>query len=155
MEGSDHGVSMRLHINRFARSTDASMGALSIDGRFSCFTLEDEARAVKVKNETRIPAGLYQIRLRIEGGMHEKYSSKFDDHVGMLWLQNVPGFEWIYIHPGNDDDDTSGCILVGDGATASFELVQSVQAYRRLYRTVSAALISGEPVEILIEDEAA
>ncbi len=145
---------MRLHLPRFARSTDASMGALSIDGRFSCFTLEDEARAVKVQNETRIPAGLYQIRLRIEGGMHEKYRSKFDDHVGMLWLQSVPGFEWVYIHIGNDDDDTSGCILVGDGATSSFELVQSVQAYRRLYRAVSGALITGEAAEILIEDEA-
>lgn len=144
---------MRLHLARFARSTDASMGALAIDGRFSCFTLEDEARAIKVQNETRIPAGLYQIRLRIEGGMHEKYRSKFDYHVGMLWLQQVPGFEWVYIHIGNTDDDTAGCILVGDGAISSFELVQSAQAYRRLYRAVSGALISGEAAEILIEDE--
>ncbi len=145
---------MRLHLQRFARNDEATMGALSVDGRFSCFALEDQRQAVKVKDETRVPAGLYQIRLRIEGGMHAKYASKFDYHVGMLWLQNVPGFEWIYIHTGNNDDQTSGCILVGDGAISTFELVQSVQAYRRLYRAVSGALITGEAAEILIEDEA-
>lgn len=127
------------------------MGGLNIDGRFACFTLEDQRQPEKVKDETRIPAGLYQIKLRADGGMHEKYKERFSDHRGMLWLQDVPGFEWIYIHIGNNDDQTSGCILVGDQAMVGFELAQSVQAYRRIYGLVSNAILSGEPVDILVE----
>lgn len=143
---------MRLNLRRVVSSDDASIGVLRVDGKFCCFCLEDEKRAVKVMHETRIPPGLYQIKLRTEGGMHEKYKGKYSDHRGMLWLQSVPGFEWVYIHVGNSDDDTSGCILVGDAVTVSFDLIQSVQAYRRLYSTVSNVIATGGQVEILIED---
>lgn len=125
-----------------------------MDGRFECFALEDERRDIKVAGETRIPPGLYQIKLRPAGGMHERYKARFDDHHGMLWLQNVPGFEWVYIHIGNTDDETAGCILVGDQAFANLMLGQSVAAYRRVYRRCSLALLAGENVEILIEDVA-
>ena len=143
---------MILTLHRFASLAESTLGALSVDGRFVCFSLEDQHQNVKVPGETRIPAGTYQIRLRIEGGMHERYKAKYDDHVGMLWLQNVPGFEWVYIHPGNDPSDTLGCILVGDTAQAEGLIERSVQAYRRLYRAVAAALLTGEAVQIEVRD---
>jgi hypothetical protein len=105
-----------------------------------------------VAGETRIPAGTYQIKLRTDGGMTVKYKSKFPEHRGMLWLQDVPGFEWIYIHVGINDDHTAGCILVGDVAMASGELGQSTTAYRRIYGLVSNAILAGEPVSILITE---
>jgi hypothetical protein len=144
---------MNLRQQRFPSLPDSTIGGVSIDGRFCCFTLEDERRAVKVAGETRIPAGTYVIKLRAEGKLHEKYKGKFPgEHRGMLWLQDVPGFEWVYIHVGNTDDHTAGCILVGDAAVSSGELGQSAQAYRRLYGQVANAILAGEPVTITVED---
>ena len=41
--------------------------------------------------------------------------SKYGDmHKGMLWVRDIPGFEYILIHTGNTDEHTSGCLLVGD-----------------------------------------
>jgi hypothetical protein len=145
---------MKLRLARFPSLDDSTLGGLSIDGRFCCFTLEDEGREVKVPGETRIPAGTYDIKLRAEGKLHAKYVAKFPaEHRGVLWLQDVPGFEWVYIHVGNTDDDTLGCILVGDAALSHGELGQSVQAYRRLYGQVANAILAGEPTSITVEDD--
>jgi len=132
---------MELTVERMTCDDDATVGALYVDGKFLCFTLEDEHRTVKVKGETRIPAGTYDIRLRAEGGMHPKYKARFGDlHQGMLWLQDVPGFEWVYIHVGNTDDHTEGCILVGEGAMAKPGKM-SVQASRDAYRRLALAVM--------------
>lgn len=143
---------MNIGLSRFADLAESTIGALYIDGRFCCFALEDQAQPVKVAGETRIPAGVYPIKLRTEGQLHEKYSGKFTEHRGMLWLQEVPGFEYVYVHIGNTDRDTAGCILVGDMAVVSGELGQSVNAYRRMYGQVCTAILAGEPVEISVED---
>ena len=125
---------------------------------FRCFVLEDQYNVPKVKGETRIPPGRYQIKLRTEGGMHQRYTEKFDWHRGMLWLQDVPEFEWVYIHFGNYEYQTDGCLLVGDGAQSNViedGMVQSsVAAYTRLAQEVYAAIDAGEEVWITIEDYA-
>jgi uncharacterized protein DUF5675 len=141
-----------LRVQRFPSADDFTLGGLSIDRRFCCFTLEDERREVKVPGETRIPAGAYVLKLRAEGTVHDKYKGKFAEHRGMIWLQDVPGFEWIYIHVGNTDEHTAGCILVGDSAQAHGELGASIPAYRRLYGQVANAILAGEPVTITVED---
>lgn len=127
------------------------MGRLVVPGLVPhMHTLEDEYRARKVPGETSIPAGIYEIRLRTEGGMHQKYARRFPWHVGMLWLQDVPGFEWIYIHIGNDDDDTDGCILVGETRGPDW-IGESVKAYTRLYQHI-VPYFDTEPVQIEIRD---
>jgi hypothetical protein len=143
---------LNLLLQRFPSLEDSTLGGVSIDGRFCAFTLEDERRDVKVKGETRIPAGTYTIKLRTEGKVNEKYAGKFPEHRGVLWLQNVPGFEWVYIHIGNTDDHTEGCILVGDVAMVHGELGQSTAAYRRIYGQVLNAIQAGEPVSIEVRD---
>ena len=109
---------MKLQVIRFSSQKDSSNGLLfdvTNGVKFLCYTLEEEKRDKKVMKETRIPAGTYQIKLRTEGGYHNRYSSKHKGmHKGMLWLQDVPGFEWILIHTGNTDEHTAGCLLVGD-----------------------------------------
>lgn len=143
---------MQLHLTRFLSDNDTTLGILRLDGKVRAFTLEDEARAVKEAGETRIPAGTYEIKLRTVSPMAARYKLRFPWHRGMLWLQDVPGFTFIYIHIGNDDDDTAGCILVGNGARLdSMKLQASTPAYLDLYRRVVDAAEAGE-LEIHIED---
>lgn len=147
---------MKLKVERFNRGSDSTLGMLSIDGVFHSFTCEDEERHKKVTNETAIPKGTYEIKLRDEGGMTKRYANTFPKlHKGMLWLQDVPGFEWVYIHIGNTDDHTSGCILVGysaslDTLNGGGTIGRSAQAYENLYKKAVAAIESGEPVNITI-----
>lgn len=152
---------MRLVLSRFASDAQSTLGRLSIDtGVFSCFTLEDEARAVKLMHETRIPKGTYRLRLKPLG------SSRFDDgylkrfgvgfHRGMIELMDVPGFTGVLIHIGNFESDTSGCILVGMGhvldARGYHSVTQSAEAYRRLYPLLRDALLAGDDVTIEIRE---
>ncbi len=125
---------------------------------FFCFTMEDQPNEPKVPGETRIPAGRYKIELRTDGGMHQRYSNKFDWHRGMLWLQDVPNFTWVYIHYGNYEKDTDGCILVGDGAQSNVldngMVMSSVTAYTRLAQEIYSVMDLNEEVWITIEDYA-
>jgi len=148
---------MLITVKRFLSNSDETLGHLSVDGELICFTLEDEKREIKVADETRIPAGTYDVRLRNDGGVTKKYASKFpNSHKGMLWLQNVPGFTWIYIHMGNTDDHTSGCVLVAEQAridgNGRMTSPSSQRAYERLYKLASdAAENCSLQIEILDE----
>ena len=80
---------MKLQVLRFSSQTDSTSGLLfeinELGKHFLCYTLEDERRALKVRGETRVPAGVYSIALRKEGGFHDRYSKKYGGfHVGML-----------------------------------------------------------------------
>jgi len=121
---------------------------------FLAHTLEDEQRKVKVRGETRIPWGRYQIKLRKAGGHHARYAAKFPDmHKGMLWLRaedgegEVPNFKWILIHIGNTEKDTEGCLLVGRGADPGL-LRDSTSGYKAVYSHVLKAFERGEKVYI-------
>lgn len=136
---------MKLVLTRFGFGLDSTLGELrTADGRVQCFTLEDERRKVKVPGETCIPEGHYAIDVRHGSPKFGKYDERWDWHDGMLWLRDVPGFEFVYIHPGNTDDDTDGCPLVGEVPVAlpdgEFAVQRSVAAYKALYTHVREAL---------------
>jgi len=153
---------MELLSRRISSGEEATLGILhdvtETHGlaKFLCYILEDQFNEPKIPGETRIPAGRYQIKLRDEGGMAKRYKKRFPWHKGMLWLQDVPGFEWVYMHVGNKDDNTDGCLLTGDGQISNVVergmVTSSVTAYRRLYGQITKALNSGEEVFIEIED---
>ena len=52
---------MQLEVLRFSSQADSTSGLLfeitDLGRKFMCYTLEDERRALKVKGETRVPAG--------------------------------------------------------------------------------------------------
>jgi hypothetical protein len=107
-----------------------------------------------VWGETRIPEGIYGLDLRTVGGFHGRYGERFgDEHKGMLWLQDVPGFEHVLIHIGNDDDDTAGCILVGDTSERGF-IGQSTVCYQRIYPPIADAILAGDEVTLEVTDYA-
>lgn len=142
---------MELILKRTYCSTYTA-GRLYINDELVCYTLEDKTRPVKIKKETCIPEGTYEIKLRTEGSHHARYSTKFPSiHKGMLHLQDVPNFQYILIHIGNDIQDTEGCILVGEGITDG-RLYQSTIAYEKIYPTIATALECGEEVLITIEE---
>ncbi len=149
---------MELTVLRYASGEESTLGLLYIDKKFACYTLEDEHRDVKVMGETRIPAGRYQIKLRTEGLHHQRYKLKFPDiHKGMLHVTNVPNFQWILIHIGNDDDDTAGCLLVGDTSVSNINqdgrINNSTISYKRIYPIIVDEIPEGREVWITYLDE--
>ena len=156
---------MKLEVLRISSQKDSTSGILfdvtGGDRKFLCYTLEDEHRPIseKVMGETRIPSGTYKITLRTVGGFHSRYSKKYGDmHKGMLWVRDVPGFEYILIHTGNTDEHTAGCLLVGDTQTQNITkskdgfIGSSVNAYKRIYPPIAEALDKGKQVTITYID---
>ena len=96
---------MKLELYRAWKTDTSTIGILSVDARFFCFTLENplEKNGVKIKGKTAIPAGHYQIAL--------DYSPKFK--IVTPRLLNVPRYTDIRMHIGNFIKDTDGCPLVG------------------------------------------
>lgn len=141
---------MVIQVHRHSPGKDSTGGVVFVNKEHFGYSCEDENRDVKVMHETCIPKGLYQVLLRDAGGMNSKYGERFPlMHRGMLHLQDVPGFEWIYIHIGNNDDHTSGCILVGLGITTingESEVQRSTEAYTKLYSLILLALERGEEI---------
>lgn len=116
---------MEILLKRIAKKNLYTIGKLYIDGVYFCDTIEDkdrglsqsmpleEIKKIKVPNETAIPTGTYNVTLNV-------VSPKFKDRA---WAKpyegkvprilNVPGFEGVLIHPGTDQNSTSGCIILG------------------------------------------
>ena len=157
---------MKLKVIRFSSQEDSSSGLLfDVTNKieFLCYTLEDERRKDKVMSETRVPAGVYSIKLRDEGGMTKRYAAKYKDmHKGMLCIHNAPDwkivtpdmtFQYVLIHVGNTDEHTAGCLIIGDTQENNVLkkdgfIGKSVQAYKRVYSLIVKALEAGEEVSI-------
>ena len=146
---------MNLELLRLSTTEGSTIGALYADGKFECYTLEDPWQEEKIPGNTRIPEGLYNITLRNEGGMTKRYAKRFPTiHRGMLHLIDVPGFKYVYIHIGNVDDDTEGCILVGNrpnnNQIEDGFLGGSTPAYTSLYSRVADDIAAGVGCKIRI-----
>ena len=149
---------MKLKVLRFSSQEDSTSGLLfeesDLGVEFLCYTLEDERRALKVKGETRVPAGKYNIKLRKEGGFHARYTKKYGGfHRGMLHICDVPNFEWILLHTGNTDEHTAGCLIVGDSQENNIIIKdgfigKSGNAYKRIYPAIAKAIEQNEEVTI-------
>ena len=149
---------MKYEVLRVSSQKDSTSGLLfEVDNgkrTFLCYTIEDEQRDVKVWGETRIPAGTYQLELRTEGGFHNRYKSRYGDwHKGMIWVKDVPGFEYILWHTGNTDENTAGCLLLGNSQESNIVkkdgfVGASRDAYKFVYPRVVAAIESGIRVNV-------
>ena len=137
---------MEIKLIRETFTDKSAIGRLLIDGLFYGWTLEDKDRYLeadpsrKVKGETAIPAGRYQVIIN--------WSPRFKRELPLLL--NVPGFEGIRIHSGNKPEDTEGCILPGKTKGQDF-VGRSREAFNEIFEAIQSALNKNEPVFIVIE----
>jgi hypothetical protein len=128
---------MLLTLVRQFQIADATIGALSIDGKFQCHTLEDIQRDKKIAGKTAIPCGNYNVTLEAS----PRFSAKYKERglgAKLPRLHGVPGFEGVLIHIGNTAADTHGCILVGSWARSSKNAISgSTAAYKKLHKALS------------------
>lgn len=146
---------MKLKLQRIKSTEEATLGVLTLDNEFHSFTCEDEKREVKVKGETRIPSGTYKIKHReVLSGKTKRYREKYDWFTWHLELQDVPNFEYVYMHIGNDETHTDGCIIMAETADSkAMTIGRSTPAFKDLYLKVSHALAYNQDVEITVFDE--
>ena len=143
---------MRITLERFIRGTEATIGSLSVDGNWLAYTLEDAVRddpnpttpqnEGKVFGQTAIPAGTYHVFVNLSPRLKKR----------MPRLLNVPGFDGILIHKGNDAGDTSGCVLVGAKVDSPTRISDCQKVFDELFQKIDYAYGSGEGVTIEISN---
>jgi hypothetical protein len=129
-------------VPRFAYSIKSTIGQLIVDQYSWGVTLEDRIRpkGVKVPGKTCIPEGLYPLAKR--ASPHLKRD--------VIWIQNVPGFEYVYFHSGNKPEDTDACILVA-GNRAGTDLIagNSLAIELRLFAYVNGRGWDGATLKVI------
>lgn len=153
---------MKLTLKRIARKEGYTIGRLYIDDNPKpfCDTLEDTERGleqampldmikrIKVKGETAIPTGTYELSMR---HISPKYSRKkafaFTGGV-MPRLLNVPGYEGVLIHSGNTAADSEGCILVGENKAVG-KVLNSMATFKSLWSVLNQR--KSEPITITVQ----
>lgn len=128
---------MKLKLIRKDFTDKSTIGELYVNDKFECFILEDVVRDTKIKGETAIPYGTYDVVIT--------YSPRFGCHLPLLL--NVPNFSGIRIHKGNTRKDTEGCLL--PGASKGVDVVyQSAVAFNKLYPQLVEADKNKEKITI-------
>ncbi len=157
---------MNIILQRYSDNRQSTLGilfkSLMIGERQStnllCYTIEDEYRDDKVIGQTRIPAGKYEIDFnKADTPLTLKYRAKFPFFTYHLEVKNVTNFKGIYIHIGNSDVDSMGCILLVDSVDNNSVGVgsggNSTIAFTRIYKLIAEALEGKDKVYIDIRDE--
>ena len=93
---------MKLTLRRNPPTADGVFGKLFVAGRGELMTMEDDERA-NARGVSCIPAGTYKIR---------RYRSPKHGY-DVFMLVDVPGRNYIEIHPANTEEDVEGCIGLG------------------------------------------
>lgn len=116
---------IKVLVKRIAKKTKYTIGKLFINGVFYANTLEDtdrgltqnmsedEIKSKKIYGETAIPTGTYKIDMGTISPKFKNHSWAKPYKGKIPRLINVKGFDGVLIHPGNSDQDTFGCLLVG------------------------------------------
>ena len=126
---------MRITLVRIANRPTYCIGKLYVDGKYFCDTIEDTDRGLddlmdvneilarKIKGETAIPTGIYEVTIT--------YSPKYKKMMPLV--NNVKGYSGIRIHSGNTAKDTEGCLIVGKNKEVG-KVLESRATYNALYK---------------------
>jgi hypothetical protein len=91
------GEGPALRVIRLENTQDGSIGVLLIENLVHCWTLQPDP----TDSHFHIPPGAYRYR---------RFRSK--KHPNTFEII-VPGHTALLFHPGNSEEDTEGCILLG------------------------------------------
>lgn len=141
---------MKLELKRIALKPNYTIGKLFINGTYYCDTIEDKVIDLnkngkfddglsKVMSQTAIPYGTFKVVVN--------YSPKFKRELPRLL--DVPYFEGILIHNGNDQNSSSGCIIVGENKTVG-KVTNSTFYMNNLTARIKDAQNKGETITITI-----
>lgn len=125
----------RARIIRIENSEQGLVGVLVIDGRVECFTLQPDP----LDKHFSIPPGCYHCR-RFHG-------TKYPDTFEIV----VPGHTALLFHILNDEDESEGCIGLG-------EAVGDIDGQRRIlssgiaFRQFMATMGDDQEFMLIIED---
>lgn len=154
---------MILTLKRIYTCSNYTIGHLYVDGSYICDTLEDtdrmldEAMSVdeiynkKIKGETAIPTGRYNILMDVLSSRFSKqkyYKEVCNGYLPRLYC--VKGYSGVLIHCGNTAKDTEGCILVGYNKEKG-KVLNSRSAFQILYRKLKLAHDIGQHITLRIE----
>ena len=143
---------MEIHIERRWKKPAYTIGVMSINGEILCETLEDTDRGlkksmplgeiarIKVKGQTAVPSGRYQVLLT--------YSPKFKKKMPLI--NAVPGYSGVRIHPGNDASATEGCVLVGENKAVG-KVLNSRHWFNILLEKIKTAINDSQKVWLTIK----
>jgi hypothetical protein len=159
---------MKLKLIRTAKKDKYTIGHLYMldkeNGQWVilCDTIEDKDRGldqsmteaniarIKVKHQTAIPTGTYDIDMTTVSGTFVK-KPQYKDFCGgkVPRLKYVKGFSGILIHSCTDQDSSSGCIIVGENKIKG-NVINSWATFKRIYPLLKAAHNRGERITIEI-----
>lgn len=153
---------MEIVVKRVARKSLYTISHFTIDGQYIGDIIEDKDRGLKqsmklseilelkVKDKTAIPAGRYQVTLKVRS---PKFGSKayYNNYCkGYLpRLLNVPGFDGILMHRGVDQNSSSGCLILGKN-TVIGKVTDSKEIFEKAYKLMKKASDKGEEIWITI-----
>lgn len=150
---------MELVVERLYKKDNYTIGILKIDGLYECDTLEDTDRGLsqdmpeseitkkKKYGKTAIPTGRYKVTF----GISNRFGKCFYAINSMIpSINNVKGFTAIRIHAGTDENDTEGCLLLGENK-AKGKVLYSGKTCERVFRKMWLAYNYGSPIWITIK----
>ena len=152
---------MNLKLVRTYLGPKYTIGHLYINDKYFCDTIEDTDRGLnksmpvseilrlKVKHKTAIPTGIYTIAMGVKSPKYStKQKYKFTEGR-MPRLLSVPGFDGILIHPGTTQDDSSGCLIVGQNKEVG-KVINSYATFTTLWTILNEAYSKKERIIIEI-----
>ena len=159
---------MELKLRRIYKADKYTIGKLYRKDRengewvYICDTIEDKDRGldqsmteaniakIKVKHQTAIPTGTYEVLMNIVSGTFSQKANYREFCGGRVpRLRYVKGFSGILIHSGTDQDSSSGCIIVGENKVKG-KVINSWATFKRVYSLLKAASNRGEKITLTI-----
>jgi len=130
---------MNLTVTRQIADNECTIGQMSVDGIFECYTLEPPPlpNIDPIAPKGCIPPGTYNVTITFSGHFQRD----------MPLVNDVPNFSEIRIHPGNFPANTEGCCCVGE-TSGKDQILQSVAAFEPLFAKIKTAIDSGDTVRI-------